>query len=242
MSPGPVTESWEAAVAVGLYGEYVDTVPLDFYTVAGPGGGGGGGGDPTVTGVSPDHCPIAAAPGEVTFTGTNLDNPAIAKAQLRDPSGNIGQTGILSAVTATSVTANFTTDTGGSTPGAGEAGLADADSYPLAPPVPFTFDPIPRDFQTFTPTTLSIAAVAGGFDLTCVGTFGDKYYDLQVVMGQPTLGGTELRSTSVTKNSESEIVAHFGAPTGMVPGDAQVAVATMIEEYYPGSGFITWTA
>ena len=36
MSPGPVTESWEHAVTVGLYGEYVDTVPLDFYTVAGP--------------------------------------------------------------------------------------------------------------------------------------------------------------------------------------------------------------
>lgn len=243
MSTGtPHTSSWAEAVTVGLFGAYVDTVPPDYYTVKGPGGGGGGGGDPTITSVSPDHCPIGAVPGDITFTGTNLDNPAIALGQLRDPGGNVANTGILSAVTATSLTATFTSDTGSRNPGAGEVGLGDADQYPVTPAIPFTFDPVPRNLDSFTPTTLSIAAVAGGFDLTCVGTFGDKDYDLQLVMGQPTLGGTELRSTSVTKNSESEIVGHFGAPAGMVPGDAQVAVATFFEEYYPGSGFLTWTA
>ena len=121
--------------------------------------------------------------------------------------------------------------------------LAEDQLTELSGRVPFTWEAAGRDFTTFAPMSFSLAAVAAGFDLTCQGSFPDAASALQVMIAQPTMGGTELRSASVTKTSASEIVGHFAAPTGMAVGSAQVIVlVSPPETFYPGSGFMNWTA
>ena len=73
----PDTERWEEAVAYGYFGDNVDPVEPDYYTVLGPGGGGGAPPPPApvVASATPNSGPVAGGTSVVIagsgFTGAS---------------------------------------------------------------------------------------------------------------------------------------------------------------------------
>lgn len=204
---------------------------------AGPPGSGPGGG-PHLTSVTPSQVVVGQAPGTVTYRGTGLNSPDIAKAVLMSPGGSASQTGILTPVDATTLRADFPA-AAGSPAGAGYAVLMDASDTEVSNRVAVQYVDPPRNFTSVTPANVTNDNAA--FDLTCTGNFSDDASVLNLRIAQPNMGGTELHSASVTKNSDTEVVGHFADQAGMVPGSAQVYMWVVGEETaYPGSAFVTF--
>ena len=236
----PDTDSWVEAQAEGYYGERTDPFPDELYTVVK---------DVSVspavlTGLAPDTCVVTAVPGDVAFIGTGMNDPRVKHAKLVAPDGLNGTgTGILAVTDTTRLTATFPNALFAGAPGVGYGVLMAEDQLTeLTARVPFTWTAAPANFGDFNPKSVSLAAAAAGFDLTVTGSFPDAASALVVMIAQPSMGGTELLSTSVTKDSAGQIVGHFANTGAMVVGTAQVIVKTTAESFYPNSGTIDFTA
>lgn len=204
----------------------------------------GGGGPPVIASVSPNTCDQYGVPGDVTFTGTGMTDPAIAGASLVGSNRFGAGTGIINVVDDTTLVATFPSAASISPPGQGSAFLYGADqNTPISNEVPFTWTGAPpaQNFGSSSPPT---AWLGTPLDITVTGGFPDAEADLYVAVHQPALDqGPILQSTSVTKTSNSEIVGHFADTAGMVEGTAQVIVGTgdpATRAYYPGSGSIAF--
>jgi hypothetical protein len=239
-------EETDHLITLPVHGSYrltvlSNTASTDHIYSTQPGGpagppGSGPGGAPRISGVTPSQLVVGQAPGTVTFHGTGMDSPDITKAMLMSSGGEGTGTSILTVVDGGTLHADFPAPAGRPA-GPGYAVLcADQDVEISNRHTVHYVDP-PRNFVSFTPTTVPNDNAA--FDLTCTGNFGDDVGVLQLRIAQPAMGGTELHSASVVKNSPTEVVAHFADQAGMTIGSAQVYMWVVGEETaYPGSAFV----
>jgi hypothetical protein len=204
------------------------------------------GGPPVIASVSPNSCDQYGVPGDITFTGTGMSDPAIKGAQLVGPNRFGSGTSIINVVDDTTLVATFPSTATINPPGQGSAWLYGEDqNTPVSNEVPFTWTSAPpaQNFESMIPST---AVLGVPLDITVTGGFPDDAADLYVAVHQPALDqGPILQSGSVTKNSNTEIVGHFADTAGMAEGPAQVIVGVgdpASRAYYPGSSFITFSA
>lgn len=232
----PDTETYVDAVTYGYHGRRTDPYPDDDYDVE-------GGGAPSVVSLSslvPDHAALGAAPGDIKFVGSGMLTEGLSARLWFAGDANYTQTGIVAATDDAELTATFPTAPQGAPAGAG-SGVLLLDDKEVSGRVPFTWDLPPRNYVSHTPLNVSLAAAASGFDLVCTGTFPDDASALEVNIAQPNMGGTTIVSSSITKDSLTQLTAHFDAPTGMVAGSAQVYIGVPAEQgAYPGSSFVTF--
>ena len=125
-------------------GQLSDRIP---FTWEGEESGGGTPTTPTLTSVNPNTCDLAIAPGDVTFIGTDLDNPAIQEARLFD---NVGMwscnTGIINVTDAQNLVASFLQPLPSGAAGAGYAVLCDQfGANELTAHVPFNWTGAARE-------------------------------------------------------------------------------------------------
>ena len=234
------TGDWASAVAAGFYGAWCDTVEDDYYTIAGEGGGGG---DPVLSAANPNSLPVDSGGASVVLTGANLSEAGGSEFTYPGGSAQYAVTvDSANQVTVTGVTGPGNADSAG----AGTVRLVDVSWLALTDALPFTWTAVARNLADFNPKSLSLAASAGGFDLTLTGTFPDAAGILGVMLANAGLSGVQALSASVTKDSESQLTAHF-ADTGTAAEGVQSQVVVFVgnqanEQYYPGSGMIDWTA
>lgn len=123
--------------------------------------------------------------------------------------------------------------------------LSGDDPHPTRPPAEAQIvEPPPeRNVESVDPDSAALGT--GAFDVTIEGEFPDEEGDYLVKITGPEMEGLYwTTSDSVTKNSDSEIVAHFSGAGDAVAGEGFVFVQVRVDGGYglvPGQPPFTWT-